>query len=413
MCGGYRLCGEVKIGGSKNAALPILFGGILTGARCVFHALPRVADVLRALEILRALGARIRFYESGEVAVDYSAVQPHLPPVTLTREIRGSTYLLGAMLARFGKAALGGMGGCDFGTRPIDQHLKGFALLGAEIREGEQVALSAKGGLTGAEIPLDMPSVGATANLMLAAVGATGESVICNAAAEPHVAALADFLTLAGASIDGVGTSCIRVCGTTPLHGVEYTLIPDMIEAGTYLCMGVACEGPVCVCDVVPEHLQALTDCFRQMGARVREGADWVAVDAFYKYNNIAVETAPYPGFPTDLHPQMAALFSIGGRAMGAGSVREHIWQSRFRYTEGLCALGAEIKVVGDRADIIPALLHPAIVNAPDLRGGAALLIAALATDGESEITGASCIARGYEHLQQKLTDLGGVVQVI
>ncbi len=409
--GSARLCGEIVIGGSKNAALPVLFGGILTGERCVFSNLPRVSDVLRTLEILRALGARIRFFENKDVSIDYSGVRPVLPPPQLTSSIRGSTYLLGALLGRFGEARLGGMGGCDFGVRPIDQHLKGFSKLGTLVSEGEEVRLFARRGLMGADITLAMPSVGATANLLLASVTAKGETVIRNAAAEPHVCALADFLTACGAQIEGIGTDTVRVFGVSELHGTAYRVIPDMIEAGTYLCAGVACEGPVCVRDVCPTHLGALLDTLREMGVLVETGADFVRVSAPRGYRSTAVVTAPYPGFPTDLHPQMTALFCIGGRARGRGSVCERIWASRFRYVEGLRALGAEIVVEGDTALVKPRALRGGVVRSPDLRGGAALLLAALSAKGETQITNADTLARGYEHLAEKLQSLGAHVR--
>lgn len=409
--GGKRLAGEVRIGGSKNAALPVLFGGIVTGEVCVFSALPRVSDVLRSLEILHAMGARIRFLENKDVSVDYSTVRPVLPPPQLTGAIRGSTYLLGSMLARFGSACLAGAGGCDFGTRPIDQHLRGFAALGATTQEGEILRLSAPNGLAGADITLAMPSVGATANLLLAAVTASGETVIRNAAAEPHVVALAEFLCAAGAKIEGIGTDTVRICGVSRLHGVAHRIIPDMIEAGTYLCMGMACEGPVTVTEVCPAHLTALLDAFGEMGGEVKAGCDWVRVACPHKYRNIGLETAPYPGFPTDLHPQLTALFSLGDRAEGIGVMRERIWQERFRYVRGLSKMGADITVTGDRAIVCPVPLHAAAVSAPDLRGGAAILLAMLATNAKSELLNARMLSRGYEHLERKLTALGACVR--
>ena len=409
--GGERLFGEVQIGGSKNAALPLLFGGIVTGEECVFSALPRVSDVLRSLEILHAMGAKIRFYENREVSVDYRGVRPVLPPVHLTGAIRGSTYLLGAMLARFGEVFLGGAGGCDFGTRPIDQHLAGFSALGARIEEGEVLRIVAPQGLVGADLTLAMPSVGATANLILAAAGASGQTVIRNAAAEPHVVALCEFLCAAGARIEGIGTETVRVFGNLPLHGVSHRIIPDMIEAGTYLCMGMACEGPVTVRDACPAHLGALLSAFGEMGGEVASGEDWIRVSCSEKYRNICVETAPYPGFPTDLHPQLTALFALGVRAEGKGVMRERIWKDRFRYVQGLQKMGADITVDGECATVRPAPLHATTVRAPDLRGGAALLLAALATKGQSEITNACMLARGYEHLEQKLTALGARVR--
>ena len=409
--GGERLAGEVQIGGSKNAALPLLFGGIVTGQECVFSALPRVSDVLRSLEILHAMGAKIRFYENKEVSVDYRGVRPVLPPVHLTSAIRGSTYLLGALLARFGKAQLGGAGGCDFGQRPIDQHLAGFTALGARIEEGEMLCITAPQGLAGADFTLAMPSVGATANLILAAVGAGGVSVIRNAAAEPHVVALCEFLCAAGARIEGIGTETVRVFGGFPLCGVSHRIIPDMIEAGTYLCAGMACGGPVVVRDVCPSHLGALLSAFGEMGGEVACGEDWIRVSCPEQYRNICVETAPYPGFPTDLHPQLTALFSLGGRAMGEGRMCEKIWRERFRYVQGLQKMGADITVEGECVSVRPVPLHADCVRAPDLRGGAALLLAALAINGKSEITNAGMLARGYEHLEEKLAALGARVQ--
>ena len=411
--GGRTLSGEVEIGGSKNAALPILFGGIVTGGECLFSHLPRVSDVLRTLEILRYLGARISFLDNGDVRVDYATMREGLPPAALTSAIRGSTYLLGAMLARFGRAQLGGAGGCDFGARPIDQHLLGFEALGADVTECDGIlCLSAKNGLCGTHIRLAMPSVGATANLMLAATAADGITVIENAAAEPHVAALAAFLTDAGASITGIGSDKLVITGKKSLNGVKNSIIPDMIEAGTYLAVGVACRGPVTVRSVAPAHLGALLDCFAEMGVDTKVGTDFITVSSVEKYSNTTLCTGPFPAFPTDLHPQMAALFCIGERATGVGCVEERVFASRFQYTEGLVAMGADLQIEGRRAVFHPAILHPARVRSPDLRGGAALLIAALATTGESEICGAYTVGRGYEHLEEKLSALGALVRV-
>ena len=402
--------GEVRVGGSKNAALPILFGGIVTGDVCVFTELPRVSDVLRALEILRCLGARICFLSGGAVRVDYSTVRSACPPAYLCSGIRGSTYLLGAMLTRFGRAVLPGAGGCDLGERPIDQHLLGFAGLGATARTvGESVVVEASLPLVGCEIALAMPSVGATANLMIAAAAAHGKTVIRNAAAEPHVAALADFLCAAGAQIEGVGTSCITVTGVPALHGVHHRILPDMIEAGTYLCLGAACGGPVRVCAVCPEHLAALCDLLLQMGVRIEQGKDYVTASAPDGYCCANATTGPYPAFPTDLHPQLTALLAVADRN-GEGSVTETVFSSRFRYAEELRRMGADVSVKGNTVKVTPKKLRAATLRAPDLRGGAALLIAALATNGKSEITNAAQIARGYEHLELKLRGIGADV---
>ncbi len=410
--GGKRLSGEISVGGSKNAALPLLFAGILTGEQCTFSNLPRVSDVLRTLEILRALGARIHFCENRDVCVDYSTVRPVMAPPALTGVIRGSTYLLGAMLGRFGTVRFARSGGCDFGVRPIDQHLAGFEALGAVVAQGDVLTVVAPNGLSGACITLAMPSVGASANLLLAACTAQGVTEIHNAAAEPHVAALAEFLSAAGACITGVGTDTLRVSGVSRLHGVSHRIIPDMIEAGTYLCAGVACGGPVCVTDVEPKHLGALFDIFSQMGAEVsvREGSVTVTCEGVYR--GVSLQTGPYPAFPTDLHPQMTALLSIGGRCASGSVVRECIFASRFGYVAPLTEMGARITIAGDSAIIIPAPLHRARMISPDLRGGAALLLAALATDGVSEIHNAATIARGYEHLGEKLARLGAEVTI-
>ena len=412
--GGQQLCGEVLIGGSKNAALPLLFAGILTGEVCVFVGLPRVSDVLLALEILRALGARIRFQGGGEVEINYRDMQPRLPPSTLTAAIRGSVYLLGALLGRFGRAQLGTVGGCDFGTRPIDQHLLGFAAMGAvESTANGVLSLAAEKGLTAADFTLKMPSVGATCNLLLAAVGATGTTVIRGAAAEPHVAALCDFLVAAGAKIEGQGSDTLTVVGGTPLHGCRFTVIPDMIEAGTYLAMAMATGGRVSALGVQPSHLEAPLAIFRRMGATVAVEAEAVTLHAPPCYRSVAITTGPYPAFPTDLHPQIAALFAIGDRAEGQGSVTECVWESRFRYLTELQKMGAASEVLGATATITPVPLHAATMRAPDLRGGAALLIAALSQKGQSEITNAALLRRGYEHLEAKLQSLGAAVRVL
>ena len=411
--GGKSLAGEVEIGGSKNAALPILFAGILTGDVCVFDRLPRVSDVLCVLEILRYMGARIRFHRSGSVEVDYRDVAPVLPPAALTSGIRGSVYLLGAMLGRFGCATLPGAGGCDFGHRPIDLHLKGFACMGAEEQAGTEVlTLQAPKGLTGCRIALPLPSVGASCNLLMAATAAEGETVLMGAAVEPHVLALVDFLRAAGAEITAIRDGGFAVRGKAPLHGCHVAIVPDMIEAGTYLCAAMATGGRVELKNAVPEHLGALLWVLDRMGARLRIHRECIALEAPPQYRCVRIETGPYPAFPTDLHPQLAALFCIGGRAVGEGSIRERVWKSRFRYTEELARMGATVQISGECARFTPAPLHAAELNSPDLRGGAALLLAALATEGRSEIRNAATIGRGYEHLDAKLRGLGARVRV-
>lgn len=408
--GGVPLSGTVTVGGSKNAALPLLFAGILTADRCVFHRLPRVSDVLRTLEILKFLGAKIRFYSSGEVSVDYREVSPATPPAEETLAIRGSTYLLGSMLGRFGVATLAGAGGCDFGKRPIDQHLAGFAALGARSSE-ENGVLRVAGELHPAEFRLAMPSVGATANLMMAMTAANGSSVIRNAASEPHVGALASFLTAAGARIKGAPGETVYVDGKKKLYGCEFTVIPDMIEAGTYLAFGMACGGRVTVNEVTPEDLFAVLETLRAMGGRVIVADRAVTVISSGEYRSTDITAGPYPAFPTDLQPQFTALLSLGGHANGEARVTDTVFPTRFRYTEELRRMGADIRVVGNTARILPSVLTAGEVSAPDLRGGAALLLAALATKGESTIQNAALIGRGYEHLAAKLSALGAAIK--
>ena len=412
--GGRRLSGEVVVGGSKNAALPILFGGIVTGSTCVFSDLPRVSDVLQTLEILKYLGARIRFSSGGDVRVDYAPLRYGVAPATFTGAIRGSTYLLGAMLARFGRAELAEAGGCNFGTRPIDQHLMGFEKMGATVTcRGDRVLVEAPDGLHGADITLAMPSVGATANLMLAASCIGEPVVIRNAAAEPHVAALASFLADAGVQISGISGQTVRVLGNSHLLGVHHTVIPDMIEAGTYLCAGAACGGPVRVNGVAPSHLGALLSTFENMGVSVEVGERQITVAAPNGYCATSVTTGPFPGFPTDLHPQVAALFALGDRCRGVGGVTETVFASRFAYVEELKRMGAAAMVEGTTVHLVPSTLHATRMRSPDLRGGAALLIAALATRGQSEILNAATVGRGYEHLEAKLRALGARIRVL
>lgn len=410
--GGKRLIGEVEIGGSKNAALPILFGGILTADACTFSDLPRVSDVLRTLEILKFLGARIRFLKNGDVEVDYKGIRPRMPPPALTGRIRGSTYLLGAMLGRFGHAELGGVGGCNFGARPIDQHLAGFRALGAHVTERpDGIEMTAPDGLCGTHFRLKMPSVGATANLMLAGTAARGETCLSGVAIEPHVVALAEFLTAAGARITMESGAHLRICGGKPLHGCAFRMIPDMIEAGTYLAFGVATLGRVRVCNVRPAHLSATLDAFRRMGVLVHTGAEHVTVDATNGYRCTDIVTGPYPAFPTDLQPQLAALFCLP-HAKGTGSITETVWRERFRYITELARMGACATAEGNCARFVPSPLRHTTVRAPDLRGGAALLAAALATRGRSEIRDAVHVGRGYEHLGDKLAALGADITV-
>ena len=409
--GGKPLYGEIDINGMKNSALPILFGTIAAGGLCEISNLPDVSDISLALEILRSLGAKVRFTSTDQVMIDTTDVIMKAPPMELVGKMRGSTYLIGAMLGRFGEALVGYPGGCDFGTRPIDQHLKGFGALGAHVEFDASAHLHAtvEQKLRGADIYFDIASVGATINVMLAAIFAEGVTVMENAAREPHIADMASFLNACGADISGAGTSMIRIRGVKALHGCSYKLAPDMIEAGTYMVAAATTGGQVTVKNVIPKHMQVITQKLRDVGVRVECGDDSITVFSDRTYRSTSIKTNPYPGFPTDMHPQFTALLSLG---TGMSTISEGIWGNRFKYVEELKKMGAEIEVADNAAHIngVPAL-HGANVRACDLRAGAALIIAALAADGISTVTGLEFVDRGYQDLTAKLRSLGASIQ--
>ena len=411
--GGRPLYGKVTISGAKNAAVGIIPAALLVEGTCRIENLPEISDVDLLLNILKDLGAGVRVINRTTVEVDCSAVRGQTVPYDAGRKLRASYYLLGAMLGRFGKAEVPMPGGCDFGSRPIDQHLKGFAALGAEveIKNGYMCAETEGGRLKGSQIYLDVASVGATMNLMLAAVLAEGTTVIENTAREPHIVDLANFLNSMGAEITGAGTDVIKIRGVEKLHGGEYSIIPDQIEAGTYMAAVTAAGGEVRVCNVIPKHMECITAKLAEMGAEVEEQGDSIIVRRHGPLQRTNVKTMFYPGFPTDMHPQIAAVLCL---ARGTSVITEGVWDNRYRYTEEFRRLGARIQVDGKIA-IIEGVekLTGAPMEACDLRAGAAMIIAGLAAQGTSEISNVKHIERGYEDIIGKLSGIGADIRAV
>ncbi len=409
--GGKPLYGDVEISGMKNSALPVIFGTIAANDICVIGNVPDVSDIALSLDTLRSLGAKVRFTTADTVLIDTRGVVMKSPPMEFVGKMRGSTYLIGAMLARFGEALVGYPGGCDFGVRPIDQHIKGFEYLGAKVEYDDNANLHAiaENGLKGNKIYFDIASVGSTINVMLAAVFAEGTTVIENAAREPHIVDMASFLNACGADISGAGTGMIRVRGVKALHGCTYELAPDMIEAGTYMAAAVASGGEVTIRRVIPKHMESVTQKLRDIGVSVKTGDDYITVSSNRVYRSTSIKTNPYPGFPTDMHPQFSAMLCT---SQGLSSISEGIWGNRFKYVDELKKMGADIEVVDNTAHItgVPSL-KGATVKACDLRAGAALVIAALGAEGVSTIFGLEYLDRGYEDLVHKLKHLGADIQ--
>ena len=404
--GGNKLYGDIYIDGMKNAALPIIFACILTGDKCVIENLPPVSDINISLEILRSMGASVRLLNKTTAEIDTTHVIGGTSPYDLASKMRASTYLLGAELGRFGSTKVGWPGGCDFSSRPIDQHLKGFEALGAIYNgEGGYICLNAPDGLKGTSIYCDVISVGAPCNMILASVLADGTTVIENAACEPHIVDLANFLNTCGADIYGAGTNTIRIRGVKKLHGCEYAIIPDMIEAGTFMAAVAATGGRVNVRNVIPKHVESITAKLIEMGACVEEHDDYISVTSTGRLNRANVKTLPYPGFPTDMQPQLAALMCT---AEGISTVSEGIWDHRFKYADELRKMGAQFMVEGKSATIVGTKrLNGAIVRSVDLRAGAALIIAGLAAEGQTTLEGLETLDRGYYDIVGKLRSVG------
>ena len=405
--GGKPLCGDVDISGMKNSALPIIFGTIAANDICEIGNLPDVSDIFLALETLKALGAKVRFVGTDCVMIDTRGVTRKSPPMEYISKMRGSTYLIGAMLGRFSWAQVGQPGGCDFGNRPINQHIRGFELLGAKTNYNlnGNIDFVAANGLKGNQIYQDIVSVGTTINIMLAAVYADGVTTIENAAREPHIVDTASFLNACGADITGAGTSMIRIRGVKKLHGCKYDVAPDMIEAGTYMTAVAAAGGEVTLHRVIPRHMEATVAKLREIGVKVETTDDSITVSSTGQYRGTEIKTNPYPGFPTDMHPQFAAMLCV---ANGVSKISEGIWEGRFRYAEELGKMGARIDIVDNAAHITGvSSLHGAVVKANDLRAGASLVVAALCARGVTTVTGLEYIDRGYEDLPGKLRKLG------
>ena len=407
--GGKRLEGAVTISGAKNAALAIIPAVILSGESCLLENLPEIEDVRIVEEILTSMGAAISRTPDGSMRIDPSGINTFSVTGEMVSSMRASYYLLGALLGRYKKAEIALPGGCAIGQRPIDQHIKGMRALGADIViQGGSVKARADR-LRGAEIYLDVVSVGATINIMLAAVAAEGQTIIANAAKEPHVVDVANFLNMMGANVKGAGTDVIRIQGGRRLHGCTYAVIPDQIEAGTFMIAAAATRGDVIINNVIPTHLEAISAKLMECGVTVTEGDDgrdfFIRVSADKRPRAVNIKTLPYPGFPTDLQQPMMALLAT---AEGNSFIMENIFENRFNHVPELAKMGASISISSRTATVEGVeRLYGAPLCASDLRAGAALVIAALAAEGESTISQIHFIDRGYEFLEQKLRALG------
>ena len=408
--GGTSLVGEVEIAGAKNAALPIIAASVMTNETVIIDNVPDVSDIRALLDAIRSIGAYVEKINRHSFKINGSAINRQTAVDNeYVRKIRGSYYLIGALLGKYRLATVALPGGCDIGLRPIDQHLKGFRALGADVRfVPPGMARAEAERLVGSHIYMDVVSVGATCNIMLASSMAEGLTIIENAAKEPHVVDLANFLNSMGARIKGAGTDVIRINGVDRLHGTEYSIIPDQIEAGTFMMAAAATKGDVTIRNVIPKHLESISAKLLEVGCQISEEDDAVRVAAAKRLGRTTVKTLPYPGFPTDMQPQMTVLLGLSN---GTSIVTESIFESRFKYTDELTKMGAQIRVEGNTA-IIEGVdsYSAAYVKAPDLRAGAALVIAAMAAEGFSEISDIHYIERGYEDFTEKLKKLGALI---
>ncbi len=409
--GGNPLYGQIQISGAKNAALGILPAALLVEGVCRVENIPQISDVTLLLKIMQELGAEVRTINRNTLELDCTAIQNRQVSYEYSKKLRASYYMIGALLGRFRHAEVALPGGCNFGgVRPIDQHIKGFVALGAEVDVRGGVVYADAPNLTGAQIYLDVVSVGATMNVMLAAACAEGMTIIENCAKEPHIVDLANFLNSMGADIRGAGTDVIKIRGVKHLHGGTYSIIPDQIEAGTYMTAVAAAGGSVVIDNVIPKHLDCISSKLREMGVQVQDLGDAVRVTRTGKLMRTNVKTLPYPGFPTDMQPQIAAVMSM---AEGTSLVTEGVWGSRYRYVDEFKRMGARIQVDGHVA-VIEGVKHltGAPVRACDLRAGAAMIVAGLAADGVTEIDCVHYIERGYEDIVRKLSGVGADIRV-
>ena len=411
MKGGNPLVGDVVISGAKNAALGILAAAIMTDDDVVIENLPDVRDINVLLEAIQEIGAKVDRIDRHTVKINGSTIREVSVDDEYIRRIRASYYFIGALLGKYKSAQVPLPGGCDIGSRPIDQHLKGFRALGAKI-EIERGAVHAHAiDLVGAHIYLDMVSVGATINIMMAAAMAEGMTIIENAAKEPHVVDVANFLNSMGATIKGAGTDVIRIRGVRTLHGTDYSIIPDQIEAGTFMCAAAVTRGDITVKNVIPKHLEAISAKLIEIGCEVIEGDDEVRVVGRPKQTSTNIKTLPYPGFPTDMQPQMAVTLA---RASGTSMITESIFENRFKYVDELARMGGNIKVEGNVAVIDGVKgFTGARVESPDLRAGAALVLAGLSAEGYTVVDEIGYIQRGYEKFEEKLQGLGAAIEMV
>lgn len=409
--GGTPLHGEVVIGGAKNAALGILAAAIMTDETVVIDNLPDVRDINVLLQAIEGIGATVKRISPHVVEINGSTIGDVTIDYDSIRKIRASYYLLGALLGKYNKANVALPGGCDIGSRPIDQHLKGFRALGANVNIEYGMINTSADKLVGSHIYLDVVSVGATINIMLASCMAEGRTVIENAAKEPHIVDVANFLNSMGANIKGAGTDKIRINGVTKLHASEYSIIPDQIEAGTFMVAAAATRGDVLIKNVIPRHLEAISVKLLEIGATVEEFDDAVRVSCSHRLSHTQVKTLPYPGFPTDMQPQIATLLAL---SEGTSTVTESIFENRFKYVDELARMGASIKVESNVA-IIEGVegFTGASITAPDLRAGAALVVAGLVADGFTTIDSIHYIERGYENFEGKMRELGASMEKI
>ena len=409
--GGNPLVGEVEIGGAKNAALGILAAAIMTDDTCIVENIPDVRDTNVMLQAIESIGASVDHKDRHTCDISGRNIVDHTIDNDYIKKIRASYYLLGALLGKYKKARVSLPGGCNIGLRPIDQHIKGFKALGATVRIEHGMIVAEADSLKGAHIYLDVVSVGATINIMLAAVMAEGTTIIENAAKEPHVVDVANFLNTMGGSIKGAGTDVIRIMGVPRLHGTNYMIIPDQIEAGTFMFAAALTKGDVTVKNVIPKHLESISAKLSELGCQVEESDDAVRVVATKQLNHTHVKTLPYPGFPTDMQPQITVAL---GLSKGTSIVTESIFENRFKYVDELTRMGANIKVEGNTAIIDGVGKYTgASISAPDLRAGAALVIAALAAEGVTVIDDINYIQRGYEDFHLKLQSLGGIIEIV
>ena len=410
--GGNPLVGEVEIGGAKNSALAILSAAVMTDETVYIDNLPDVRDINVLLEAIQKIGAVVERIDRHSVKINGSTIGDISVDYEFIKKIRASYYLLGALLGKYKKAEVPLPGGCNIGSRPIDLHLKGFRALGARVDiRGGSICANAENGLVGKHIYLDMVSVGATINIMMAACMASGYTILENAAREPHVVDIANFLNSMGANIKGAGTDVIRIRGVEKLHATHYSIVPDMIEAGTYMLAAAATKGDVLIKNVIPKHLEATTAKLLEMGCEVQEFDDAIRVIANKRLRRTHIKTLPYPGYPTDMQPQIAVVLAL---ASGTSVVTESIFENRFKYVDELARMGSCIKVEGNTA-IIDGVegFTGARVSAPDLRAGAALVIAGLAAEGITVVDDIVYIQRGYEDFEVKLAGLGAEIEKV